>query len=40
MARIKQTPKRTIKQAASYYKTHKAKFYQPKPTPARLFTNT
>jgi hypothetical protein len=27
------------KQAASCYETHKAKFYQPKPTPARLLTN-
>jgi phage-related protein len=39
MARTKQTPKRIIKQAASRYKTHKAKLYQPKPTPARLLTN-
>jgi hypothetical protein len=40
MARTKQTPKYTTKQAASYYETHKTKLYQPKPTPARLFTNT
>jgi hypothetical protein len=40
MARTKQTPKRTTKQAASYYKTYKAKLYQPKPTPAYLLTNT
>jgi hypothetical protein len=40
IARTKQTPKRTIKQAASRYKTYKAKLYQPKPTPARLLTNT
>jgi hypothetical protein len=36
----KQTLKHIIKQAASCYKTYKAKFYQPKLTPARLFTNT
>jgi hypothetical protein len=40
IARTKQTPKRTTKQAASRYETHKAKLYQPKPTPARLLTNT
>jgi hypothetical protein len=40
MARTKQTPKRITKQAASCYETHKAKLYQPKPTPARLLTNT
>jgi hypothetical protein len=40
IARTKQTPKRTTKQAASCYKTYKAKLYQPKPIPARLFTNT
>jgi hypothetical protein len=39
MARTKQTPKRTTKQAASRYEAHKAKLYQPKPTPARLLTN-
>jgi hypothetical protein len=39
MARTKQTPKHITKQAASYYETHKAKLYQPKPIPARLFTN-
>jgi hypothetical protein len=40
IARTKQTPKYTTKQAASCYKTHKAKLYQPKPTPACLLTNT
>jgi hypothetical protein len=40
MARTKQTPKYITKQAASCYKTHKAKLYQPKLTPAHLFTNT
>jgi hypothetical protein len=40
IARTKQTPKYTTKQTASYYETHKAKLYQPKPTPARLLTNT
>ena len=40
ITRTKQTPKRITKQAISCYKTHKAKLYQPKPTPARLFTNT
>jgi hypothetical protein len=36
----KQIPKHITKQAASCYKTYKAKLYQPKPIPARLFTNT
>jgi hypothetical protein len=40
ITRTKQTPKRTTKQAASYYEIHKAKLYQPKPTPACLLTNT
>jgi hypothetical protein len=40
MARTKQTPKHITKQAASYYETYKAKFYQPKPIPACLLTNT
>jgi hypothetical protein len=40
ITRTKQTSKRITKQAISCYKTHKAKLYQPKPTPARLLTNT
>jgi hypothetical protein len=40
IACTKQTPKHITKQAASCYETYKAKLYQPKPTPACLFTNT
>jgi hypothetical protein len=40
IACTKQTPKYTTKQAANCYETYKAKLYQPKPTPARLLTNT
>jgi hypothetical protein len=40
IARTKQTPKHTTKQAASCYETHKAKLYQPKLTPAYLLINT